>query len=224
MGAGRARRGGPGRGRRRRTAGRRRGGQRLAPAALGQPALAELRCGRGRSAALLRRDRGARRGRLGRGGRLVRSRCLGRLRGNGASGATGSAGSRWEAWRGADSDGVRRDAWRGPAGRVSDSGTVSGTTGRSGSRTSGRDSVTSCCGMSTTTLVPPRADGRNDTFSPCLRARQPTTASPRRVPDSDIRSRESAETAASARRSAVSPITRPLSSTLTTTPVCVSST
>ncbi len=72
--------------------------------------------------------------------------------------------------------------------------------------------------------VPPRADGRNDTVRPCLRASRPTTARPSRVPDSPARSWSVADTARSARRNCTSLITRPLSSTVSTTPAGTSST
>ncbi len=82
----------------------------------------------------------------------------------------------------------------------------------------------SCCGIMTTSPVPPREDGRKETVSPCLRARQPTTARPSREPDSVVKSSGSAETARSALASADGLITRPQSSIVTTMPAVTSST
>ena len=80
------------------------------------------------------------------------------------------------------------------------------------------------CGMSISTPVPPRADGRKEIFSPCLRASRPTTARPSRVPESVVRSAASPDTARSARRSWTSLMTSPESSTEMIAPAGTSST
>ncbi|KIF69366.1 hypothetical protein HY68_13420 [Streptomyces sp. AcH 505] len=143
---------------------------------------------------------------------------------SGGSSADGAVAAREVAGRpvAAGAGVVRGVAVGAVAGVVRRAGAATGAvTGAGPSRCSW---VSTSCGSISSAPVPPRADGRKDTVSPCLRASRPTTASPSRVPENPVRSDCSLPTARSARRSCTSLMTRPLSSTVMTIPAGTSST
>ncbi len=90
--------------------------------------------------------------------------------------STGATGGPAGAWAGTSSE-AERSARR--ERRTSGIGSAAAPGPPSGSPVS--PSMTSSSGTSTTTLVPPKADGRNSIFSPCSEARRATTWKPRRM-------------------------------------------
>ena len=153
-------------------------GEGAAPAALGEAA--------GRAAAL-------RRPWVGTGSGSVRGGAGGGVRGTGARGRDGGRsghGRRVRRGRGRRARRrIRNGRGRGGRcrGRLRPCGCGRGC-GSGAGETAVPGSDRMSCGMSIRTPVPPRADGRKETFRPCLRARRPTTARPSRVPERPPRS------------------------------------